>query len=107
MARIEIKTLVLAFEKRIEALEKNPPDKVPTAVIINMLEGSIDEIIKNHFMELIKMELSTRIKSEFAEMHDKFVKKTIKNILSDEDYRGNLENKLKSRMITSIREMVS
>lgn len=52
MSRIDVQTLVLAFERRIEALEKNPPDKIPTSTILKMLEASIDDIIKNHFEHL-------------------------------------------------------
>ena len=65
MARIDVQTLVMAFEKRIGELEKNPPDKVSTGVIVNMLERSIDEIIKEHFIYLVKKELELQIKKEF------------------------------------------
>lgn len=102
MSRIDVQTLVLAFERRIEALEKNPPDKVPTAVIINLLESSIDAIIKDHFIELIKRELQVKIRTEFKEMHKKFTKKTIENILSDESYRAKLEKSFKETMIASL-----
>jgi hypothetical protein len=105
MARIDVHTLVLAFEKRIEALEKNPPDKVPTSVIINMLESSIDDIIKNHFIQLIKSDLEKDIKDEFQKLKVSFIKKTIKNILSDDSFRIDLENKLKKKILQGIKEI--
>ena len=105
MSRIDVKTLVLAFEKRIEALEKNPPDKVPTAVVINLLERAIDEVIKEHFIHLIKAEIEESIRFEFEKLHDRFVKKTIKELLTDEQYRAEIQRKLKFTMIESVRKM--
>jgi hypothetical protein len=104
MSRIDVQTLVMAFEKRIEALEKNPPDKVPLSVIINLLEKAIEDELKNHFIILIKKELEKNIQEEFKKMKVTFVKKTIKNVLSDNEFRIELENKLTKRIINSIRE---
>ena len=102
MSRIDITTLVLAFEKRIEALEKNPPDKVPTSVIINMLESSIDGIITGHFLESIKKDLELRINEEFKKMRKSFINKTVKNILSSDQFRVSVEESLKQKMIYAI-----
>lgn len=99
MARIDVQTLVLAFEKRIEALERNPPDKVKTSVIINMLESSIDEIIKDHFLVLVKREIEETIKNEFEKLKTKFVKDVIRNILRDVSFKSKLENELKDKFI--------
>lgn len=103
MSRIDVQTLVLAFEKRIEALEKNPPDKVPTSVIMNMLEKSIDEIIKEHFVHLVKKEIQVLIKKTYKEMREEFISKTVRNMLEDEDFRHVLEIKFKNLMINSIK----
>lgn len=103
MARIDVQTLVMVFEKRIEALEKNPPDKVSTAVIVKMLESSIDEIIKEHFIHLIKKDLEKLIKHEFSEMRTDFVNKTATNILTDSGFRQALEEKIKKSVIEKIK----
>jgi len=105
MARIDVQTLVLAFEKRIESLEKNPPDKVPTSVIIKLLENSIDALLKDHFIHLIKLDLEEHLKKEFEAMRHSFIETTIENILSDEDFREELENKMKKKMIQSIKDL--
>ena len=105
MSRIDIQTLVMAFEGRIEALEKNPPDKVPMSVIIKLLEKSIEDEIKNHFIHLIKKELEGNIKKEFSKMKQVFIKTTIKNILSDSGFRISLEEKLKRKIISGIKEI--
>lgn len=98
MTRIDVQTLVLAFEKRIVLLEKNPPDKVPTSVVINLLERAIDEVIKEHFVELIRRDIVKSIKKEFDEMRVAFIKKTIENILTDDAFRLKMENHLKYKI---------
>lgn len=105
MARIDIQTLILAFEKRIEALEKNPPDKVPTSVIMNLLEKSIDDILKEHFLLLIRNELEVQIKDKFLEMNDAFIDKIITNILLGEEFREELENKIKCKILYGIKQI--
>lgn len=105
MSRIDVQTLVLAFEDRIEALEKNPPDKVPTAVIINLLEKAIEDEMKKHFIHIIKKELEENIKKEFSKLKQTFIKTTIKNILTDSGFRISLEEKLKRKMINGIKEI--
>jgi hypothetical protein len=102
MARIDVQTLVMAFEKRIEALEKNPPDKISTGVIIKMLENSIDDIIKDHFLHLVKKDIEKVIKKEFHEMRINFINKTIEGILTDSNFRQILENKIKDALICKI-----
>lgn len=103
MSRIDIQTLVLAFERRIEALEKNPPDKVPTSVIMNMLEKSIDEIIRDHFVYLVKKDVQKLIKNELKMMHNAFVSKTIESIITDEHFRQALTQKIKASVISNIK----
>ena len=103
MSRIDVQTLVLCFEKRIEALEKNPPDKVPTQVIINLLEKSIDEILKEHFLHLIKEDLAKAIKQQFKEIHKAFIDKTIEQMLTDSEFRENLAKKMKDKIVNSIK----
>lgn len=103
MSRIDVQTLVMVFEKRIEALEKNPPDKVPQAVIIRMLESSLDEIIKEHFIHLIKKDIEKLIKKELSEMRVDFVSKTVSNILTDSEFRQTIEDKIKKSVIDNIK----
>ncbi len=102
MSRIDVQTLVLAFEKRISLLEKNPPDKISTAVVVNLLEKSIEDEIKNHFIELIRREIVKSIKKEFEEMRVKFVQKTIENILTDELFRLKMEKHLKHKLLRGL-----
>ena len=102
MSRIDVQTLVLAFEKRIDALEKNPPDKISTQVIINLLEKAIEDEIKNHFVQLIEREMIKRVKKEFAEMKEEFVRKIIQNMLSSEIFREQIENYLKKKMLEGL-----
>ena len=99
MSRIDIHTLVACFEKRIEALEKNPPDKVPMKVILDMMEKSIDEEIKNHFVFLAQKEMTKIIKQKFQEKHKEFIDKTLEGILNDESFRKTLEKEIKDSII--------
>lgn len=103
MSRIDIQTLVMVFEKRIEALEKNPPDKVPQSVIMRMLESSIDEIIKGHFVHLIKKDIEKLIKKEFSDIRIDFISKTVANILTDSAFRQTIEEKIKKSVIENIK----
>ncbi len=68
MARLDVQTLVMAFEKRIESLEKNPPDKISTGVVLKILDKAIEEEIKNHFLYLVKKEIEEQIRNEFKKM---------------------------------------
>ena len=104
MSRIDIKTLVMAFEKRIEALDKNPPDKVPMSVIMNLLERSIDEVIKEHFLHIVKLDMKKDLEKEFKLMKNKFIKKTLKNILNDEGFRSEIENRVKLSLMMNIKK---
>ena len=102
MSRIDIQTLCLAFEKRIEALEKNPPDKVRTSVIIKLLENSIEDVIKEHFLFLIKKEIKKNIKDEgFTMIREDFIKRTIANLFTDEELRGEIEKNMKRKVLMS------
>ncbi len=103
MSRIDVQTLVLAFERRIEALEKNPPDKVSTGVILKMLESSIDDIIKSHFVELARRDLKTLIKKEFLDMKNDYIESLVRNILSDDKFKKEIESNIKNSIINSIK----
>ena len=107
MPRIDVQTLVMAFEKRIEALEKNPPDKISTGVIINMLEKSIDEIIKEHFIYLVKKDIENTIKKEFKDMKHPFIAKTLEGILTDSHFREEIEKRIKDSILFNIRYGIS
>lgn len=102
MSRIDVQTLVLAFEKRIDALEKNPPDKIATSVVVNLLERAIEDEIKNHFIFIVQKEINKRIKKEFEERHDQFITKCLDNIFSDTSFRNNFEKQIKLKMINSL-----
>lgn len=102
MARLDVQTLVMAFEKRIEALEKNPPDKISTGVVLKILDKAIEEEIKNHFLYLVKKEIEEQIREEFKKMKVSFVNKTVKDMLSDEEFRIALGNKIKRSVIRGI-----
>jgi len=102
MSRIDVQTLVLAFENRIAALEKNPPDKIPTSVIMNMLEKSMDEIIRDHFLVLAKRDIKNVIKKEFLDMKREFIHKTVENILTDSSFREAVEKKVKKSVLDNI-----
>lgn len=100
--RIDVETLVHVFEKRLNEIEKNPPELVPQSVIIKMLERAVREEIENHFTYLIKKELIQSIHEEFKKLRVSFVKNTIKGMLSDEMFRQSLENRLKKSIISGI-----
>ena len=102
MSRIDVQTLVMAFEKRIEALEKNPPDKVPTSVIISLLEKAIEDEMKNHFVFLIQKDILKKIKGEFSDMRDDFVKRVMESMLTDKGFRDDVEKLMKSKMLRGI-----
>lgn len=102
MARIDIQTLVHVFEKRIEALEKNPPELVPIAVIINLLGKAIEEVIKEHFVELVKRDLKKLVQTQYQELNDEFVGECIKKTLLDKKLRKAMENKLKIKILNGL-----
>lgn len=105
MSRIDVQTLVLAFEKRIEMLERNPPDKVPMSVVINLLEKAIDEVIRNHFIEIAKKDIEDLVKRELKNLHADFVKKTVSNILTNEIFRDSIEARFKEAILGAVIKM--
>src|SRR5271163_647791 len=104
MGRIDVQTLVLAFERRIAALEKNPPELVSTAVIINMLEKSIDDIIAEHFQFLIRKDMKVLIEKEFNKMRTSYVKGAVKDILNDAKFKLSLEDKVKKCLLSGMKD---
>lgn len=102
MSRFDVQTLVLAFEKRIAALEKNPPELVSTAVILRMLEVAIDEVIKEHFEHLIKNDMKELLHKEFSKIRSSYIKQSVKDILNDPDLKSSLEDRIKQRIIKSV-----
>lgn len=105
MSRIDVQTLVLAFEKRIEMLEKNPPDKVPMNVILNLLDKAIDDVIRDHFVDLAKKDIEDLIKKELKNYHHEFIKKTVTNVLDNPIFRDEIENKFKKAIINGIEKL--
>jgi hypothetical protein len=103
MSRIDVNTLVLAFEKRIELLERNPPDKVPMAVVIKLLENAIEDVLRENVLHTIKKEFDDCVRKEFKIIHKKFINKTLKNILADERFRSEIENKIKLSLMMNIK----
>jgi hypothetical protein len=102
MSRIDVQTLVMAFEKRIEMLEKNPPDKISTGVVVKLLENSIGEVIKEHFVHIVKKELEEAIHKEFKKMKSAFIEKTLKDILTDDAFREGFRDKIKKSILNNI-----
>lgn len=102
MSRIDLNTLVACFEKRIESLEKNPPDKIPTHVIIKMLESGIEDEIKQAFLISAKKDIRKLIDKEFKLLKDKFIKTTVENILTDSKFRESVEDKVKKSLILQL-----
>lgn len=105
MSRIDVQTLVLAFEKRIEALEKNPPDQVPMNIILNLLDKSIDSVIQEHFIYLMEQDIKNLIKKELKNYHAEFIKKTVTNILDNPIFRDEIENKFKKAIVNGINKL--
>lgn len=103
MSRIDLNTLVACFEKRIESLEKNPPDKVPTHVIIKMLENGIEDEVKEAFRLSAQNDVRKAINKEFKALKDEFIKNTVKNILTDSTFRESVESLLKSKILLGLK----
>jgi len=103
MSRIDLNTLVACFEKRIESLEKNPPDKVPTHVIIKMLEQGIEDEVKQAFMLSARNEVRKAINKEFKALKDEFIKTVVKNILTDSTFRESVESLFKSQLLSGLK----
>lgn len=103
MSRIDLNTLVACFEKRIEVLEKNPPDKIPTHVIIKMLEQGIEDEVKQAFVLSARNDVRKAINKEFKDLKDEFIKTTVKNILTDSAFRDSLESILKGQLLGGLR----
>lgn len=102
MSRIDVQALVLAFENRIAALDKNPPVSVSQRTISLMLENALEEEIKNHFIHLIKKDIKHELEQEFKNLKTKLVKEVLKNILTDSDFRNTIERKIKSSIVDNI-----
>ncbi len=101
-SRIDVQTLVLAFEQRISELNKNPPNIVPDDIISILLKNAITEEIEKHFVNVIQREIKDALHKEFKKIHLNFVKTTLKNILTDSDFRSSIENRIKKSIIESI-----
>ena len=102
MSRIDVQTLVLAFERRIGELEKNPPDQVPMNVVLNLLDKAIDEVIRQHFIDIAYEDIQNLVKKELSNYHGEFIKKSVVNILTNEIFRDSLEAKFKKAMLDGI-----
>jgi AAA+ superfamily predicted ATPase len=103
MSRIDVQTLVLALEKRIEALDKNPENLVPQEIINNLLEKAINDVIRENFINVAKREIRELVKNNLRQEKNQFVKTAVKNILTDSSFRVSLEKKIKTYIIDSIR----
>jgi len=102
MSRIDVKTLVLAFENRISLLDKNPPDVVPQSTISLMLESALEEEIQKHFIFLIKKDVKESLEKEFKKMKTKLVKEVLRNILTDSSFKESIQNKIKKSIVDNI-----
>jgi predicted PolB exonuclease-like 3'-5' exonuclease len=103
MARIDIKTLVLAFERRITEIEKNPPDKVPMTVIFNLLEKAIDEALREYFHTMILEDLKIYVEDAYKEKYEEFIETCLDNILEDDELRKTIEHRIKTNILNSIK----
>lgn len=103
MSRINVKTLVLAFENRISALEKNPPDKVSDKTISLMLEAALEEEIRNHFKEVVKIRTKEELNKEFKKVGHKMIKEILKNIIADSSFRQELERNFKTLILNNFK----
>jgi len=102
MSRIDVKTLVLAFENRITALDKNPPDLVPQRTISLMLENVLEEEIKNHFVYLIQKDVRKAFKNEFKKLRTRLVDDILSNLLKSDSFRIAVEDKIKKSIVNNI-----
>ena len=102
MGRIDVQTLVLAFEKRISELEKNPPELISTGVVINLLEKALGDEIEKHFKYLIQQEMKDLLVKEFARMKESYIEDSVDRILQDENLKNALERKVMNCLINSI-----
>jgi hypothetical protein len=98
MARIDIKTLVTVFEKRIAELEKNPPE-IPMAVVVNLLSNAVDDAIREHFMLLVKKDVEEAIKNEYSMMHEGFIANVMEEVFFDKEFRKKIQNHIKNKML--------
>ena len=103
MDRIDIKTLVLAFEKRISELNKNPPNLVPSSTISMLLENAIQEEVENNFRQVISNEIRECMSKQFKKEKERLVKQASKNILTDSSFRESIEVKIKKILTERIK----
>jgi AAA+ superfamily predicted ATPase len=103
MSRIDVQTLVLAFENRITALNKNPPDLVPQKTISLMLENALEQEIKNNIAHVLRQDIHNAFKKEFKKMKVKIVHQVMKDILSDSHFKQTLSDRIKSLIIGNIK----
>jgi hypothetical protein len=102
MSRIDVKTLVLAFENRIAALDKNPPEVVPQKTISLLLENALQEEIQNHFYHLIKKDVKEVLQKEFKKQKTKLVTEVVKRMLNDESFKQSLMKNIQGLLIHNI-----
>ena len=102
MSRIDVTILVLAFEKRISELNKNPPDLVPSKTISLMLESVVSEEIEKHFSYIIRKDIKDLLNEEFKRSKTKMVKQILKSIMDDSSFKLQIEAKIKKSIIDNI-----
>ena len=103
MSRIDVQTLVLAFESALNKLNKNPPEAVSDAQISSMLISCLKYEIENHFSEIIKQDIHQVLKKEFKKEKTKLIKDVVKNILLSSNFRQQIEEKIRYFIIQSIK----
>lgn len=103
MSRIDVETLVRAFEHRIAELEKNPPDKVPTDVVLKLLENAIEDELKKHFIHLIQRDLRAKVNKEFKKLRKEWVSHAIEKLFSDNLLKAQAHQVLCDRIMHAVK----
>lgn len=103
MSRIDVATLVEAFENRIAALNKNPIEVIPQKTIISMLKSALEDEMKSHFVYLIQRSLRISLQKEFKTKKAKFVNDILKDIITDSSFKETLKKTIKVSIVNNIK----
>ena len=102
MSRIDVQTLVLAFESRISELNKNPIEVVPTKTVQLLLEAALENEIKENFRQVIKIEIKNSLNKEFNKLKGTFIKNILKDVMSDSLFKQEIQDKIKSLILKGL-----
>lgn len=102
MPRIDIETLVRVFESRIEALEKNPPDKIKTDVVLKLLQKAIEDTLKEHFEHIVYKEMKECVENRYNEKYKEFMDEIINDLFDDISFRETIIETWKTKFLNSV-----